>query len=265
MKRTLKKIQLQTDDVLFFLHIPKTGGISFQNILESQFTSEEICPLHTFATREKFEQYSVEHHSRWHFVRGHMRYGSFSPVFRFVTQNPICITMLREPVKRVISEYRHILRHPTNWLHEEFVTKQVSLKEYVTNPKYAYLATNYQMFMLTGTVRGSLFMDRTKDKEPLLSDEARLALAKQRLEQYAFVGLTEQYEASVALLAFTFGWQAPQEIPHLNSAPTKTVIDDLDVETQSALLACNKLDLELYRFAEELFAERYAQMRTMMV
>lgn len=264
MKRTFKQIQLQPDDVLFFLHIPKTGGISMQTILESHFESEEICPLHTFATREKFEQYPPEHQARWRLVRGHMRYGSFSPVYRFVTQNPICVTVLREPIKRVVSEYRHILRHPQNWLHEEFVNQQVSLKEYVTNPKYAYLATNYQTFMLTGTIRGSLFMDRTKDREPLLSDAARLALAKQRLEQYAFVGLTEQYEASVALLAFTFDWEPPQEIPYLNTAPTKTVLDELDAATRAALVACNALDLELYRFAEALFAERYAQMRTMM-
>lgn len=235
-----------------------------QAILEKRFSHEAICPLHTYATRDKFEQFSPELHQKWRLVRGHMRIGSYSPVHRFVTQNPICLTMLREPLTRVVSEYRHLMRDPTIRRDKEFENQNITLKEYVTNPKYAFLATNYQVFMLAGSIRGSIFMDRTLEKGPLLSDEARLALAKQRLEQYAFVGLTEQYEASVALLAFTFGWEPPPEIPYLNTAPTKTVLDELDAATRAALVACNTLDLELYRFAEALFAERYAQMRTMM-
>ncbi len=261
MSRMLKRITLQPDDLLFFLHIPKTGGISLQTILESHFPPGAICPLHTFATQEKFARYPVEQREQWRLVRGHMRVGSYSPVYRFVGQNPICVTFLRDPILRVVSEYHHILRHPDNWLHQEFVTQQISLKEYVTNPKYAYLATNYQMFMLTGTIWGNMFMDRSKEKGPLLSDEARLALAKQRLEQYVFVGLTERYPESVELLNYTFGWEPMTKIPFLNTAPKKTSLDDLDEATQAALLACTERDRELYAFAQELFAERYGQMK----
>lgn len=263
MKRILKKIQLQPDDVLFFLHLPKTGGTSMKIILEDHFLPQTICPLHTYATKDKFEEFPLEIQQQWRLIRGHMRVGSYSPVYRFVTQNPICVTMLRDPLTRVVSEYRHLMRDPNTRHNKTFINPNLSLKEYVTNPQYAFLATNYQVFMVAGSIRGSIFMDRTLEKGPLLSDEARLALAKQRLEQYTFVGLTEQYEASIELLTYTFGWDTLPEIPHLNTAPSKTVLDDLDPETYRALVACNELDLELYRFAEELFAERYAQMRAM--
>lgn len=261
MAHALKRISLQPDDLLFFLHIPKTGGISLQTILESHFPPEAICPLHSFVTREKFEQYTPEQRARWRFVRGHMAVGSYSYITRFVGSNPICLTFLRDPVLRIVSEYQHILRRSSHWLHQEFTTRNVSLKEYVTNPQYAYLVSNYQVFMLAGTVLGHIFLDRSRENGWLLSDEAQLALAKQRLEQYAFVGLTERYDESVALLHYTFGWEPLAEIPLLNTAPKKTSREHLDEATQAALLACTELDRELYAFAQVLFAERYGQMK----
>src|SRR5690606_28731935 len=105
------------------------------------------------------------------------------------------------------------------WLHDEFMTRQISLREYVTSPRYAYLVTNPQLFMVLGNVMGHIFLNRAQEKETVLSNEAQLALGKQRLEQFTFVGLTERYEESVDLLNYTFGWEPLAEIPFLNHAP----------------------------------------------
>ncbi len=229
-------------------------------ILERHYPKEAICPIHGYIVRDNFERFTATEHATWQLVRGHMRVGSYSLTHRFITQTPICVTMLREPMTRIVSAYRYILRQPDHPLYEEFVRDKVSLLEYLTNPRYAYLPFNYQTFMVAGAVRGNI----QKEIKSPLSDAARLALAKQRLEQYAFVGLTERYAESAALLAYTFGWEPVTELPEVNKAPTQTHLEHLDAATLAALEACTELDRALYQYATELFEARYQQMQDML-
>ena len=117
--RSRVRIELQDDDVLFFVHIPKTGGMSLISVLERQFRPDEIFPPHSFIGPEGFEAYGPLRRSRFKLVRAHLHAGSYSYVARYIAPNPLCLTLLRDPVERLVSAYKHILRFPDNPLHAE--------------------------------------------------------------------------------------------------------------------------------------------------
>lgn len=254
--RSRVRIELQDDDVLFFVHIPKTGGMSLISVLERQFRPDEIFPPHSFVGRQGFEAYTPLERSRFRLVRGHLHAGTYSYVARYIASNPLCLTLLRDPAERLVSAYKHILRHSDNPLHEELVSRKVSLLEYVTSPAYAQYTTNFQTWMLVGALNCHL-----DPKDIRLPEDTRLQLARQRLEQFAFVGLTHRYRESLELLSYTFGWAPSDEMPMENTAPERTTAESIDAHVREAIAERNRLDTALLKAAAEVFDARYARMQ----
>jgi hypothetical protein len=249
------RIELRDDDVLFFVHIPKTGGMSLISVLERQFTPDDIFPPHSFMGAKGFEAYSEWRRSRFKLVRAHLHAGSYSYVFRYIASNPLCLTLLREPAERLVSAYKHILRHPDNFLHEELTRRKVSLLDYVSDPAYDQFTCNLQTWMIVGALNCHL-----DPKEIRVAPEARLELARQRLEQFAFVGLTHRYRESLDLLYYTFGWAPRRNMPLVNTAPEPTTPASIDPRVRAVILERNPLDVELFAMAERLFDARRARM-----
>jgi len=253
--RSRVRIELQDDDVLFFVHIPKTGGMSLISVLERQFRPDEIFPPHSFIGPEGFEAYGPLRRSRFKLVRAHLHAGSYSYVARYLAPNPLCLTLLRDPVERLVSAYKHILRFPDNPLHAELVGRKVSLLDYVTDPAYAQYTTNFQTWMVVGALNCHL-----DPKAIRLAADTRRQLARQRLEQFAFVGLTHRYAESLELLYYTFGWPPSDEIPRGNTAPEPTTAASIDSGVRAAIVERSPLDVELLEAAERLFEARRARM-----
>jgi hypothetical protein len=85
-------------------------------------------------------------------------------------------------------------------------------------------------------------------------DEGLLAQAEATLDRCAMVGLTERFEESLLLAGSTFGWPttALRFVPK-NRGRRRPKRLDLTDEERAALEAANRLDLALYRFAEDRF------------
>ena len=81
-------------------------------------------------------------------MRAHLHAGSDSYAARYLTPTPLLVTMLRDPCERLVSAYKHILRHRENPLHAELAGGRVSLLECVTNPVYAQFTRNFQTWMV---------------------------------------------------------------------------------------------------------------------
>jgi hypothetical protein len=259
-KRPLK-VTLHKDDVLFFQHIPKTAGLSLISILDAQFKAGDIFPLHSAPSPDTFDMFSPEQLATYRLVRGHYRFGPYDQeIYRYIARNPICISFLRNPIERTISAYRHIFRKPENKLHEEFVSQNISLKEFVCNPKYYGRSVNVQTRRIVGSVQGNYRLKHLADTDAL-SDEAFLELAKERLEQFAFVGLTERFQESVQLLTYIFDWKPINDIPVLNTAPIPSSRDSITQDTLVVIMERTQLDAELYRYAEQLFEAKWTQMQ----
>lgn len=250
---------MRSDDVLVYLHIPKTGGSSIIAILDEQFSKDEIFPLHSPTAEDYFFAFTLKELRRFRFVRGHFFFGPYDAhIYKHLIQNPICATMLRDPVQRTISEYRHVRRVPHHRLHHGLATSDNPLQDFLTQPEYNPLITNRQIRLVIGAYP---FRPSGLNRPNTISDEAFLTWGKQKLEQFAFVGLMERFEESVQLLMHTFRWRPPREIPRLNVATDSFSEDTISEDALEIIRARTELDRELYTYAETLFEERLVRMR----
>ncbi|NXM49854.1 H6ST2 sulfotransferase, partial [Gymnorhina tibicen] len=183
------------------------------------------------------------------------------------------ITILRDPVSRYLSEWRHVQRGAT-WkasLHvcdgrspttEELPScytgddwSGCSLQEFMDCPYN--LANNRQVRMLSdlslvGCYNLSVMPEEQRNKVLLDS-------AKENLKRMAFFGLTEFQRKTQYLFEKTFSMNFISPFTQYNSTRASSV--EIDKQTQQRIEALNFLDMELYDYAKDLFLQRYQYMR----
>lgn len=253
------------DELLFFLHVPKTAGISLTAILDANF-----APGATFEAQdwtdagEVIERMSVVELARVRCVRGHYWFGpGDGAVHDRFSVDPVVITALRDPVARTVSAHQHVMRWPEHWLREEMGIGEegtMSLQEFVENPIAQGEIANLQTRLIVGAVPGNPLISAPDPSDAIpFSDEELLSLAKQRLDSFAWVGLTERMEESVRLLTARMGWAPVEELPNLNLNPVPSAEVELSEETRAAILERTRLDAELYAYAGERLERELAE------
>jgi hypothetical protein len=88
-------------------------------------------------------------------------------------------------------------------------------------------------------------------------DARMLQSAKENLKNMAFFGLTEFQRDTQLLFEQTFGLAFLQDFVQRNSTHAHSI--DLSEEQRRSVLRVNALDVELYHYAKELFAQRLAK------
>ena len=197
------------------IHLPRTAGTSLGLAVEESFGSG------AFRLKQQGQVTAEVARSipaTAEVIYGHMNYGLHlhMPV-RYAT-------LLRDPIERYVSHYNLFRkqkarddRSPSNFAF------------FLTRSK----AVNTQTRMLSGThsmVSGSSY---------------DLTLAKQHLEQFAYVGFYDQLDAFATAIGVV------QPVPHVNRSTGDT---ELDPEAIEAMRASNLMDIELYEWARERFA-----------
>jgi trehalose 2-sulfotransferase len=279
-----KESPLGPDDVLFFVHVPKTGGISLYEVIDANFAPEEILPVPESEDMEKaFRDLSPSDLAKLRCVRGHFWFGPGDrAVHDFLLPNPVIITFLRDPVARTVAVFQFLTRNPNIWLGKRMMRPEVQsparaqppleegeieelkameLMDFVCHPAAQREIRNLQARQVLGTVPGNP-RHGTGDpaQEQRMSDEELLSRAKKRVEEFAFVGLTERFDESVTALTRMLGWDPPQRIPWLNrSGKDPSGAYPVPDEAHSAILDRTRVDRELYEHARELFYAKLAK------
>src|SRR5262249_25272292 len=100
--------QIKPDDTVFYLHVPKTAGSTLADILDAKFDSAVIFHSHLLNDLMKL---SVHNLAAYRFIHGHFPY---TVVNNLLQKRFVGITMLRNPIDRVISQFAHIRRARPN-------------------------------------------------------------------------------------------------------------------------------------------------------
>ena len=226
--------------LVFFLHLPRTAGTTLARVIERQYTSEAILPLYDSSTGEELGRVPPARLDSLRAVVGHFYFGAH----RFLGRPSTYVTVLRDPVDRVISHYYFVRGYPTHYLHE--TARRMSLSEYVISCDLAE-PNNDQTRLLCGEYQGSV---------PDRCTHEMLPVAKKNLREHcAVVGLTEDFDRSLIVMKRVLGWSTPFYVRQ-NVSPQRLRRNDLSDETLRVIRAYNQLDLELYRHAEALLQEQ---------
>nr|XP_033801331.1 heparan-sulfate 6-O-sulfotransferase 2 [Geotrypetes seraphini] len=281
---------IKGDDLIVFLHIQKTGGTTFGRHLVRNIQLEQPCECK--AGQKKCTCHRPGKKETWLFSRFSTGWScglhadwteltncvpavvdSKKEVKLRPTRNFYYITILRDPVSRFLSEWRHVQRGAT-WkasLHvcdgrsptlEELPScytgddwSGCSLKEFMDCPYN--LANNRQVRMLSdlslvGCYNLTVMAEDQRNKVLLDS-------AKENLKRMAFFGLTEFQRKTQYLFEKTFNMNFISAFTQFNSTRASSV--EIDEQTQKQIEVLNFLDMELYDYAKDLFLQRYQYMR----
>ncbi len=229
------------DRPLVFLHIPRTAGTTLSRLLRQQFQETEIFIADSSGSASAGDQFAALPPSARRAARlllvGH---GEFSEHPAFPEQATF-ISLLRDPVQRVVSTYRFAQDNVVDPLHEPVVAGGMSLAEFAASGLSTML-NDWQVRCLAGEAPSA---------EPCRPEV--LVRAKENIEhRFALIGLTEAFPETVAVLGRLFNWDG-LHYAALNASRAEASLSSADVELIRKL---NSLDCELYDYAAERLAQQ---------
>ncbi len=216
------------DQLLVFMHIPKTAGISFLKIILKQYSLNEIGFCY-YQDLEKIqgEMKAISNNPNIKYCCGHFLFSIHEQITRPYT----FFTMLREPVDRVLSFYYYCRSNPYHPFHKEIL--KMSLEEFIITAKVIPHIANFQTWALSG-------------EYPLSQDS--VDKAKENVHQYfSLLGITEMFNESLFLMKEKFGWE---NIFYTKENITKRPSEPIDNNTIDLIKEINKYDIELYEWAK---------------
>ena len=223
--------------VLVFTHIPKAAGSTMVAIIRSEFGERQILNR----GRMKVGDWRLQLGKLRPGIRaivGHARYG----VHREVPGPCRYFTILRDPVERAISLYSYIRGTPAHPRYAEVMSGKLGVADHARQKRD--IQTKY---IAGSTAAGADVID-----------DGELDRARHHLEsEYEAFGLAEEFAKSVLLFTQAFGWKL-RGYRSRNVTADRIAQASLAPDVLDGIRAANRLDLQLYEFARQLFQQRVA-------
>jgi hypothetical protein len=228
--------------VILHLHIPKTGGTTLNKYIYKHWSTEKTYVaednhlhsgvyyfptgfLHEGAARLPDSLSRVLLRNDLRAIVGHFCYG----MHRYVNRPWAYVTLLRNPLDRILSLYYHL--SPTG---------AINIEEFISNPTYK-IFENDQTRRLAG-------IDPKSDR----CTKQTLCRAKANLHQhFSVVGVTERFDETLVLLKRKFGWTEKLDyyLKNVNTRRPKVTFPPAVID---AIRTRNAFDFELYGYAKAL-------------
>lgn len=216
-KKISNKIELVS------IHIPKTAGTSFRNVLKAVYGKKSVVRFDIRSGGKKIEVEQKQLKTRKlsdniRVIHGHFRYRDLVELVEIDEGIPV-VTWMRDPVDRVISNYYYLAEILSKELQEEkkglniLAKMQRNLIEYARNE----ISRNRMHKFLDGMA----------------------------VDKFKFVGIQEHYEEDLIDLMNTLGIDTFPNY-HVNVTGRKY---DVSQETIEEIKTLNALDMALYQDA----------------
>ena len=258
MNHSAESVVAEDVRALLFLHIPKAGGTTLHSVIERQFAPHvtfTISGMTPSKSIREFIELPPERRSKIRLLKGHMPYG----LHKYLSVPATYITMLRDPVDRVVSHYYFVRRSPGVGHHREVEQGRMGLDDFVRE-RAAIGANNDQTRLISGVekVNAKLWNNGQGVNEEA-GDVDILAIARANLrDHFTLVGLAENFDESLLLLKRRLGWR---NVYYVKQNVTKGRLAKKQVprETVSLIEKHNELDMALYEYARQRFEEAVAE------
>jgi hypothetical protein len=259
---------LRADDIVYFLHIPKTGGCTLTDLIRHQFEPRAVKALALWREvaampREELEAIRL--------FSGHFGY----KLPALIRRPMIFLTLLREPVRRVVSLFGHIQRVETHPLREYVLSRNMTLTDFVHDPlgvtfirdQQVYHLAHFEKAWMHGPAgplppeerrRVKLLLDAEFAAEP--ADEL-VEIACRRLDRMAVVGVTERMDEVAELVGWTLGFDDLPAPGRHNAAPAPWRLDDVPPATLDRIRELTRLDARVYAHAHAVLQRKLEQMQ----
>jgi len=172
--------------VIIFQHLQKTGGTTFKEYAYRQYKPQQVCNLNNLK-KGAFWEMSQDQKDSLRFVWGHQAlerrvWEHFTVPYKFVT-------IVRNPVNRILSFYSRAKELPAHFLYETF--HAYSLEELIQSD---FRKENLTPVLNTGF------------EEELYNHQSRTLSQGPPLQEYAFITTTEKLSGVRNSLHKCLGW-----------------------------------------------------------
>jgi hypothetical protein len=231
---------------VIFLHVGKTAGATMRRALRRQFRRDEVLEVRAPTVEPGrlrrdgavawFASLPEAERARPRLIMGHMTYG----LHEAVPRPSRYVTLLREPIALVRSQYQHVRRHEGHLLHEQ-------AKAYPDLTSYIESGLSLEM---DNSQTRAFAGDTTTPFGGCTG--AMLDRAKSNLEGFAVAGITERFDESIVAMIGAFGWDRVRYVT-TNVDPGRSSRAPLTDAELELVRTRNAFDLELYAWAVERF------------
>jgi hypothetical protein len=230
----------RTGTRVVFLHIGRTGGTTLTRVLRREYPGDavhEVDSSRSDPTLAGLVQLPDDR-ERVELLSGHVWFGAHELLPPPVTY----VTLLREPVDRLLSHYHYVCQRPDHFLHALVARQRPSFTDYVTGGVSLEL-DNWQTRVLAGDVSTPFGQ----------CGPELLAQAKRNVERwFAVVGLLERFDETLLLCRRRLGLGLPFYVRR-NALAERRARAELSGKELEAAVTTNRLDVELYEWAQQRF------------
>lgn len=227
-EKNLPEQPLSNQLELISLHIPKTAGTSFRQVLQTVY-GDRLSKLDIRNDQLLLDDklyFGSALPERTSVIHGHFFYPNLKQYISLSPDVPI-ITWLRDPVERVISNYYYLSKRMAEELQEE--EKGLNIRMKMQRSLLEFAQTEF------ARNRISRFLDGIE------------------LEALFFVGLVEHYEEDLTLLGRKLSWPRIK-MPEVNQTGMAKI--EVDATTREQIAALNADDVALYEKALSIRGKR---------
>lgn len=237
---------LQEDELLFFLHIHKTGGTSFNAMLDQIFSSDQICPYYDDGAYQKFKTLTTEEdRQRFRLYRGH--YPHF--LIDELPRDPRKVTFLRDPLERTLSAYGEVQKLAALKMIKRTELANFSLEQYVADEVHVR-----PLNMAVKDFNNMVVPDMNRRYERVTQEHLDIALEK--MEKFDFVGILERMDESLELFCHILGFPPIIKMEERNIGSHRKRSDAIPPEMKEYLIEANWADYALLEVATKRFEQQ---------
>jgi len=271
-----------TERPYFFVHVLKTGGTSLVEQIRANVPHDARYPHRSQdpdMTRSKLMTglLLAQPLERLEAVRAFHPHVPFC-ISQMLGVDPIILTILRDPVARVVSHLRRLAVRPDWEADAESVYANAALRDWwlVDHQTRVFSLTSDEHPAWDANIENLMSLwTEPRGLPQIPMDEDRLALAKANLERVDVLGLTDRFDDLLAELRARLGWSivdgarrnegaAPPVSARLRNGESgpegvaRTPAADIEVSDslRERIAADNQLDIALYEHARAVVRSR---------